>query len=169
MKRFITAILLISLVWACSAPKKLVAPKKEETTGSSYDESFDPLSIHDDDITINSNAPSPAAVTNGGKSDNKSLPKEAATVLKESDGFRVQILATRSIETATLVKQKAEEQFKTYNYKVYWQFEAPFYKIRIGDALKRTEAEQIRDLAKELGYDQAFPVRSKVKVSNRSY
>ncbi len=157
--RFLIPFLIF--VIGCGTTQKAVKmqPKQAEKT-SGYDESFDPLSLKDDDIVIK-----PASEP-GQKDEDKSVKKnetkEDTQIQTVVDGYRVQLLATRSIESATLVKQKAEEQFQPYNYKVYWSFEAPFYKIRIGDVLKRTDAEAIRDLAKNLGYDQAFPVRSKV-------
>ena len=151
---------VLIFVFGCGTSQKAVKvhPDQVKKT-SSYDESFDPLSLKDDDIVIK---PVSESAKDQTESTKKSAKKEDTQIQTEVDGYRVQLLATRSIESATLIKQKAEEQFSPYNYKVYWSFEAPFYKIRIGDVLKRTEAEEIRDLAKKMGYDQAFPVRSKV-------
>ena len=167
MKKFGIGIVALSLLMACSGQQKVVQKPISEESASPYDESFDPLSLHDDDITIQPGENKTAATRKVEVKESNQAGSE--TVLKETDGFRVQILATRSIETATMVKQQAEKQFRPYDHKVYWQFEAPFYKIRVGDVVKRTDAENIRDLAKQLGYDQAFPVRSKVKVPVRSY
>lgn len=165
MKQFILMLTLLVLIAACSPSKKLVHTETpaENQNKSKYDESFDPLSLNDDDIIIQ--AKTEAEVLEKDKTENKAVEK--AKILREIDGYRVQLLATRSIESATLVKQRAEEQFREYNHKVYWSFEAPFYKVRIGDVLTRTEAEAIRDLARSLGYDQAFPVRSKVMPPDR--
>jgi len=151
---------VLVFIFGCGTTQKAVKvqPDQAEKT-SSYDESFDPLSLKDDDIVIK---PASESGEEQAESAKKTEKKEDTQIQTEVDGYRVQLLATRSIESATLIKQKAEEQFLPYNYKVYWSFEAPFYKIRIGDVLKRTDAEAIRDLAKSLGYDQAFPVRSKV-------
>lgn len=157
--RLLIPVLIFVLSCATSQKEVRVSPESAEKH-SVYDESFDPLSLKDDDIVIK--AASQGEENNTAESVKKTEKKEGAPIQTEVDGYRVQLLATRSIESATLIKQKAEEQFSPYNYKVYWSFEAPFYKIRIGDVLKRTEAESIRDLAKSMGYDQAFPVRSKV-------
>ena len=161
MKQLRLIIPLIIFIIGCTASQKTVSEQPEvQEKKSIYDESFDPLTLHDDDIVIGK---AKEAKKEERKPDQKKIPTEEKTIIsKEVDGYRVQLLATRSIESATLIKQKAEEQFRSHNHKVYWSFEAPFYKIRIGDVLKRTDAEVIRDLAKTLGYDQAFPVRSKV-------
>ena len=152
---------VLIFIFGCGTSQKAVKMQSEQAEKTSaYDESFDPLSLKDDDIVIKpASDPEQKDKTESAK---KTEKKEDTQIQTEVDGYRVQLLATRSIESATLIKQKAEEQFRPYNYKVYWSFEAPFYKIRIGDVLKRTDAETIRDLAKSLGYDQAFPVRSKV-------
>ena len=68
------------------------------------------------------------------------------------------------MESATLTEQKAITQFEPLNYKVYLIFEAPFYKIRVGDFRTMHEAESLRDLAKEYGYNESFPVKSKVRI-----
>lgn len=160
MKQLSLVFVLIFLIAACTPSKKLVKDetRTEKQKNSKYDESFDPLSLDDDDIIIQ--AKTEAEVVEKKKTEKKS--SDHSKIVQEVDGYRVQLLATRSIESATLIKQQAEEQFLKHKHKVYWSFEAPFYKVRIGDVLTRTDAEAIRDLAKSLGYDQAFPVRSKV-------
>lgn len=162
MKQSILILLLILLIAACTPAKKLVhkKPVSDEQESSKYDESFDPLSLNDDDIIVKPSNET-EAVEKKSTEKNKNI-LEQKKLIREVDGYRVQLLATSSIESATLIKQKAEEQFLELQHKVYWSFEAPFYKIRIGDVLTRSEAETIRDLARSLGYDQAFPVRSKV-------
>lgn len=160
MKYTIALMLVLIIISSCATSKKAVRSQADDTqTKSGYDESFDPLTLQDDDIVIVRETKE--------KAPRQSVKAEQEISLTsantEVDGFRVQILATRSIEAATMAKQQAEEQFAPYKYKVYWSFEAPFYRIRVGDVIKRTDAEAIRDLAKEMGYKQAFPVRSKVK------
>ncbi len=160
MKQSILILSLVFMIAACTSSKKMVKEElpAENQKSSKYDESFDPLSLDDDDIVIQ--AKTEAEVAEKKKTEKKT--SDQTKIFREIDGYRVQLMATRSIESATLVKQRAEKQFLKHKHKVYWSFEAPFYKVRIGDVLTRTEAESIRDLAKSLGYDQAFPVRSKV-------
>lgn len=160
MKYTTFLVLAAFVITACGTTQKVVKPQPvQQEKGPAYDESFDPLSLNDEDIVIHEDKEEPAPQQIVKPQQEVSL----TSAVTEVDGFRVQLLATRSIEAATMVKQQAEEQFATYGHQVYWSFEAPFYKVRVGDVLKRNEAEAIRDLARQMGYKQAFPVRSKVK------
>ena len=125
-----------------------------------YDESFDPLTLDDDDIEIGKEDSGTQINQTGNESDNTQGNEQV--LMHEVEGFRVQILATQGIEAATLQQQRAVDRFSDRDYKVYLIYEAPLYRLRIGDAINRKEAEDIRDIAKERGYDEAFIVRSKV-------
>ncbi len=160
----LTAILLAS----CASMKKAAAPQpvKEKAAAGAFDESFDPLSLKDDDIVISgkNEQPAPKQEYSSGVP-MSSTSKVSTDEMQETDGFRVQLFATRSIETATVGQQKAEQLFGAQHQKIYLIFETPFYKLRVGDLLSRKAAEQLRDTAKTYGYDQAFIVRSKVQVT----
>lgn len=165
MRACLIAVTATFLLAACAAQKEIVIEKQPAGSPGDqrYDESFDPLSLEDDDIVI-SRADAPV-VERKEETDN-TLPQIERLPAREAEGFRVQIFATRSIEAATVAQQKALDQFMDLNYKVYLIYEAPLYRIRIGDALTRREADQIRDVAQQRGYDEAFVVRSKVLVSD---
>ena len=81
------------------------------------------------------------------------------TSFKEMDGFRVQVFATRFSRSADSVKAVLEEKG---NEDVYIAFDAPVYKVRVGNFISRNEAEKMRISLVELGYDTAWIVRSKV-------
>jgi hypothetical protein len=152
-------LLILSILFfiSCAAPKETVKEEPPETKKAEFDESFDPLSLNDDDIVIEGHAKSKenlaAAEINGA---NQELQ------FQEVDGFRIQILATDNIETASLVEQEATDRFKRGGHKIYLIFEAPLYKIRVGDLRERSNADELRDLAKQYGYKGAFIVKSKV-------
>lgn len=147
----------------CGAGKKTLdtsgAGEKEKSEG--YDESFDPLTLDDDDITIQKKSDN-GAIEEQITSDSVTPDQAEQTGKREIDGWRVQILATKNIENATLVHQEASDQFALSDLKVYLIFEAPLYKVRVGDAATRNEAETVRELARDYGYVEAFAVRSKV-------
>lgn len=168
IKHILISALSVILLASCASMKKTTAPAaaKEQAKSGAFDESFDPLTLKDDDIVISGKKeqPAPEQKTASPTTASKSS-KITAGELQETDGFRVQLFATRSIETATVGQQKAEQLFGARHQKVYLIFETPFYKLRIGDLLSRKEAEQLRDEAKTYGYDQAFIVRSKVQVT----
>jgi len=165
MRKIIVISLFFCLLAGCTASKTTRTDQSERPVNNFYDESFDPLSLNDDDIVINKEEE--INLNESNKSDTN-LNKETLINRKEVDGYRVQILATKNIETATLIQQKAKDQFAVMNYNTYLIFETPLYRVRVGDALNRKQAETIRDVAKDYGYDEAFIVRSKVLVDDSS-
>jgi len=154
--RFLTVIALLA---ACSSTKQVATPTNDPA--SKYDESFDPNSLNDDDIVI-AKLEGKVAEPKVKNSGNTLLADEIK--FREASGFRVQLVATKSIETATLTEQEAKDIFITMKHKVYLIFDAPLYKVRVGDVTNRNAAEEIRDTAKDYGYREAFIVPSKVNV-----
>jgi hypothetical protein len=47
-------------------------------------------------------------------------------------------------------------------YPIYLVFNAPYYKLMIGDFIKRADADIILTRLKEMGYNDAWVVRSRV-------
>jgi SPOR domain len=158
--KFITLFTLLLIIGACTSPKQLTVPKVENKS-SKYDESFDPNTLNDDDIVI---AKLESKKTSGDKIETQINTIAGEIKYKEADGFRVQLVATKSIETASLTEQEATDIFAAKKQKIYLIFDAPQYKVRVGDFLNRSDAEEIRDLAKDYGYRDAFIVLGKVNI-----
>lgn len=151
-------LILLPLIYlGCAGTKTTVKEESTPAKTSKYDESFDPLSLDDDDIVIASTKVSHSTKPDEIKDNSVAIPREI-------NGFRVQILATKNIETASLFEQEASERFQSQDYKTYLIFEAPLYKIRVGDCKMRSEAENLRDLATGYGYRESFIVKSKIQI-----
>lgn len=69
--------------------------------------------------------------------------------------FKVQLFATYDEQKAMKVKDEAKTKFTE---DVYIEFVAPYYKVRIGHYKTKEEADNMRDMAKEKGYSDAFTV-----------
>jgi len=149
-------LVLITFALACTAGKKNTT-QPPEADRLRFDESFDPVSLNDDDIIIGNKE-----VKSSGSLDRTNTNAVVRSTVKEVDGFRVQLLATKNFEMASLVEQEATNKFAESGQKTYLIFEEPLYKIRIGDFTDRETAEEFRKLARSQGYRQAFIVRSKV-------
>jgi hypothetical protein len=152
------SLLLTVIMLACAGTKEPVKKTTDTVPESKYDESFDPQSLNDDDIVINSEKST--TVTQNNAEDTAIIAVEKKK--REVNGFRVQILATSNIETASLTEQEATDRFDKLEQNTYLLFEAPLYKVRIGDCLKRNEAEELREMALSFGYTGAFIVKTKV-------
>ncbi len=164
--RIIIGLLAIIMMFGCASVKstsKESIPEEKVQKGK-FDESFDPLTLNDDDISVGDREITSPADIKAGQDRDAGYNQPSMEPVKEVDGFRVQILATRNIETATLVQQEATDQFGVLKFKTYLTFEAPLYKVRVGNAIDRNEAERIREIAKDYGYKEAFIVRSKVVI-----
>jgi len=147
---------------ACAGSKEVIQQDVDTEIVLVYDESFDPLSLEDDDIVI-------GIESKAADSDQETFNNsQDALSIKEINGFRIQILATNNIEKASLAEQVAAERFKYEGHKTYLLFEAPLYKIRVGDCKTRQEADNVQALAKKYGYAEAFLVKSKIIISENN-
>ncbi|KAA3617807.1 MAG: SPOR domain-containing protein [Calditrichaeota bacterium] len=155
----LTTLIVFTLLIACSSTQKTVV-QDTENSGSGYDESFDPNTLNDDDIVI---AKLENVVPESKTKDIENSLDEGEIKFREGNGFRVQLVATKNIEAATLTESEAKDIFNS-KYTVYLIFDAPLYKVRVGDAANRNAAEEIREMAKNYGYREAFIVPSKVNI-----
>ncbi len=150
---------ILFLALGCSSTKEVVIDETPLPETYQYDESFDPLSLEDDDIIIAGEDETPVI-----DQQQSTTNEEEDIKLREITGFRVQIFATKDIETASLFELEASERFSHLDHKIYLIFETPLYKIRVGDCKERTQAEELRELATQYGYRESFIVKSKIQI-----
>jgi hypothetical protein len=160
---FVLLIYSVLLFTNCAASKKEKTLAGVSTSSDRLDESFDPLSLADDDITFKQPSPIPVEEMP------VYLPVEDSinfeTAIEENiqiDGFRIQLLSTKDLENASRAKAIAMEQFTDVQVKFYLEFDSPYYKIRLGDFHTRKEAEEIREIVRSQGYPKAWIVKSKI-------
>ena len=68
-------------------------------------------------------------------------------------GFRVQIFASSSLEKAEAVAKQARTVFSD---RVYVEYSAPLYRVRVGDFSTKEQALVFKDKAVQAGYDGAW-------------
>ena len=85
-----------------------------------------------------------------------------------SEGYRVQVLATRYFERADSL---AVIMKNTVSDSVYVDFEAPNYKVRVGDFIDRASAESLQQDLVQMGYNSAWVLRTRInsQVSRIKY
>lgn len=81
------------------------------------------------------------------------------SVKSVSEGYRVQVLATRYFERADSL---AVIMKNTVSDSVYVDFEAPNYKVRIGDFIERDSAESLQQELVQMGYNSAWILRARI-------
>ena len=81
------------------------------------------------------------------------------SVQSVSEGYRVQVLATRYYERADSL---AVLMKNTVSDSVYVDFEAPNYKVRVGDFIDRESAESLQQDLVQMGYNSAWVLRTRI-------
>ena len=81
------------------------------------------------------------------------------SVKSVSEGYRVQVLATRYYERADSL---AVLMKNTVSDSVYVDFEAPNYKVRVGDFIDRESAESLQQDLVQMGYNSAWVLRTRI-------
>ena len=76
------------------------------------------------------------------------------------EGFRVQVLATSSQENADRLR---DELAIEYGKNIYIVFEAPNYKVRIGNFIDRRLAEKMRLELINKGYPSSWIIRTRIE------
>ncbi|MBC8345892.1 MAG: SPOR domain-containing protein [Candidatus Marinimicrobia bacterium] len=76
------------------------------------------------------------------------------------EGFRVQVLATRTRENADQLRNALGE---IYSEDIYIVFEAPNYKVRLGNYIDRRHAETMRQTLVKSGYPTAWIIRTRIE------
>ena len=77
----------------------------------------------------------------------------------EYNGFQVQVISVDNLHRAELMRIKLSSQF---NHPTEVIFEAPNYKVRVGEFTDRKDAERVRKQLLELGYMRSWVVRARL-------
>ena len=81
--------------------------------------------------------------------------------LKTSDGYRIQIF--ESI-VSSIARAEAKRFQNILGDTVYIEFEAPLYKLRIGNYVERKKAERAIETIKRLGAKDSWIVRTRIDL-----
>jgi cell division protein FtsN len=123
-------------------------------------EEFDPQTLNDDDILIQSEKEETKVGTvpqqTGGEPSPQPSPGGGRRLV---EAYRVQLIATSTREAAERVKEEALQQFDVG---VYVEYHPPFYKVMIGDCRTREDADALIEQAKMKGYTAPLRVQTDV-------
>ena len=76
------------------------------------------------------------------------------------EGYRVQVLATKQLAKA----EKLQKDLSSIlNQKIYIVFEAPNYKVRVGNFIDRNKAENFRKNIVKKGYESSWIIRTRIE------
>ena len=88
------------------------------------------------------------------------IDRSLDTNITEIEGFRVQVFATQDRNRADELQDELKIKF---NEKIYIIFEAPNYKLRVGDFFDRDDAELMRMKLVSSNFPSAWIVRTKIQ------
>jgi hypothetical protein len=89
------------------------------------------------------------------------IPKDSLIIQEEIiQGFRIQVFSSANVDEAALIKGTVLGKFASDS--VYLVYDAPVYKIRVGDFTSRYEANQRLPEFVEKGYRDAWIVPDRV-------
>ena len=89
------------------------------------------------------------------------IPKDSMIVQEEVvQGFRIQIFSSSNVDETILMKNLAGEKF--IGDSIYVVYDAPVYKVRIGDYVNRYEANQRLPEFVQKGYRDAWIVPDRI-------
>ncbi|NIA28890.1 MAG: hypothetical protein GWP06_03120 [Actinobacteria bacterium] len=146
----------------CAGQKKIVQQhEKPEKIKANPEliEDFDPMTLGDYDFQISSKSQGETGVLDIDKFLQGGKNNDSSRVEEKVPGYRVQIISTRDEAEARAVKRDA---LFIFDEGVYLTFDDPYYKVRVGDAVSRFDANDLQEVAVSKGYLEAWVVRSEV-------
>jgi hypothetical protein len=87
------------------------------------------------------------------------LASQAHAASATMTGFRVQVFATRSRETAERLR---DEWLQSSPLSAYLEFDDPYFKIRVGDCPTEKECRLLQEQLRNAGYPAAFIVPARI-------
>jgi hypothetical protein len=78
-------------------------------------------------------------------------------------GYRVQVFAARDRDVAAGAVRRLREQ--RVSDPIYMEWINPWYKVRVGDFTDRESAEQLRRGLAELGFPEAWIIRTTIRTA----
>ncbi len=155
--RTILPLFLALTLAACAGTKQSQRPREEPTFAEQivkYEASFRP-SDYDPDATRQSrDTMAQRAATDS------VAPDTLASTEELTQGFRVQLFSSMSIDEAKAKKTDVEEAFPGEWF--YLEYDPPAYKVRAGNFLSRYEAEKFVKQLEEKGFPGAWTVPARV-------
>ena len=77
-------------------------------------------------------------------------------------GFRVQLYSTTDYYSAIRTRNEALTKFTE---EIFLDFEQPYYKIRVGNFTDKQKADELRVVARSVGYPEAWVIQTKVTIN----
>jgi hypothetical protein len=94
--------------------------------------------------------------------DTTNINSGTGKLIKQEWGYRVLVLTTDNLDEANTMK--SEIYFKTDQKPVYISFDPPFYKVKAGDFVNSTDANEFGFKLNQMGYTECKIIRDTVNI-----
>jgi len=161
---FFALCVLVLLTAGCTSSRpsirdkepKQEIPKEDKRSLAEYEATLNPAD-YDQEVEVVENA----HVEEKKQQAPLEIPKDSLVVEEEVvQGFRIQVFSSSGVDEATLMKNVVMEKF--IGDSVYVVYDAPVYKVRVGDFVNRYEANQRLPEFTEKGYRDAWIVPDRI-------
>ncbi|MBR9978205.1 MAG: SPOR domain-containing protein [Bacteroidetes bacterium] len=145
------------LLLGCTASDE--STRKEEKSIQEHEQSFDPAEYRTEPV-VTPETPEPV--------EEHPAEEEQPLWVERTErvmGYRLQLFSTTDIDKAQDALVRIREDCRLLNIdvgRIDMSFDAPYYKVRAGDFLNKTEADTARDMLHEAGLEDAWVVRDNV-------
>ncbi len=130
-------------------PADLSSPNSSFADSSSVREEFDPQTLMDDDVVLQTPARAEAIP-----------PTEVSPeAMRQIEGFRVQVAALRDRNRAEALREQIQRDAQVLAY-IHLDEDIQLYKIQVGNNHTPESAETLRDAIRALGFPEAYVVRT---------
>jgi hypothetical protein len=146
-------ILVISLI-SCSKPALRAKPGALTDVRTSGERNFNPLGYDGDADIVTADVPDAAdSVLNSGA---EAFPQKPVSIKDANQYFSVQVFASKSNAEAKEFKNTIE---KSFNEEIRIDYQAPYYKVRIGKSLGYEKGEELLEKVNAMGFSKAWLVK----------
>ncbi len=147
-------ILLLALL-GCSSSKEASSSSAKKSSRE-YETEFDPRKYDTKDQPSGKSGAAGESPASG----TAQPPPVTAERMERTSGYRVQIYSTYDLDEA--LRSKGTSQALLDTLKVYMVYDAPIYKIRVGDYLTKADADSAKELLRGKGFTDAWVVPDQV-------
>ena len=150
-------MLLIAALTVGCASSSDVAPRPESKPLKEHEKTFDPGAYRE-----------PPAQPSKSQKTSEPIAEEKEIWVERKErvmGYRIQLYSTTSVDEAQMklpVMRRRLDSLSVSPGRLDMSFDAPYYKIRLGDFLSRPPADSLSTVLKEHGMTDAWVVRDHV-------
>jgi hypothetical protein len=156
--------LLIPVLYTCTpvVPRKVAGEPPDRRTVGEKD--FDPFGFEDDTLIVTRGELSREGLREAKEAEAGPRKKTGSGASSPRTTYRVQIFMTKYPELAS---EKAQEAEAIFSERVFVDFEAPYYRVRLGEFDTLEAGEEFLLLVRQSGYQDAWLVKTTIQEGKR--